>query len=174
MLKAFRATAFFLYNALIVCALILIAEYATRAYVSETRGRGREQASILFDRWSAFRISPNFNRTGVHHDAQGFRRDQDVCGGEAGKYHADFPDRRVGRLRRGVCVSGNYYADPDQQPRDRRLLPGAAVERGAAFQSLGGDQRRGERIHFEPGSGADSLRATSLPARYGDPARRGE
>jgi lysophospholipase L1-like esterase len=77
-LKALRTAAFFLYNALIVCAVIGVAEFATRAYVYETRGRGKEQAAIVFDRWSAFRISSNFNRTSVHHDAQGFRRDQDV------------------------------------------------------------------------------------------------
>ncbi len=77
--RALKTAAFVVYTLLAVCVVIGIAEYATRAYVSATRGRGREQASILFDRWSAFRISPNFDRTGVHHNAQGFRRDQDVA-----------------------------------------------------------------------------------------------
>ncbi len=74
-----RTAGFILYNVAIVCAIIAIAEFATRAYVSRTRGRGRQQASILFDRWSAFHISPNFDRNGVHHSAQGFRRDGEIA-----------------------------------------------------------------------------------------------
>jgi len=76
--KALKAAAFVLYNVVIVCAIFAIAEYAARWYVSAKRGRGREQAEEIIDRWSAFRTTPNFDRLGVHHNAQGFRRDTDI------------------------------------------------------------------------------------------------
>jgi len=79
MFKTLKTAAFAVYVALIVFAVLAAAEYATRFYLSRTRGRGREQAEILMDRWAAFRVTPNYTRAGVHHNAQGFRRDQDVA-----------------------------------------------------------------------------------------------
>jgi lysophospholipase L1-like esterase len=77
-MKALKAGAFAVYLSFIVCAVFAAAEYAARIYLSKARGRGREQAEILIDRWAAFRLSPNYTRGGVHHNAQGFRRDRDV------------------------------------------------------------------------------------------------
>jgi len=75
---ALKAAAFVLYNVAIVCVIFAVAEYSARWYVSAKRGRGREQAEEVIDRWSAFRTTPNFDRAGVHHNGQGFRRDTDV------------------------------------------------------------------------------------------------
>ena len=79
MRKALKAAGFLLYNLAIVCAIFAVAEYSARWYVSAKRGRGREQAEEIIDRWSAFRTTPNFDRTGVHHNPQGFRRDTPVA-----------------------------------------------------------------------------------------------
>ena len=78
MRKALKAAAFVLYNLVIVCAIFAVAEYSARWYISTKRGRGREQAEEIIDRWSAFRTTPNFDRVGVHHNPQGFRRDAPV------------------------------------------------------------------------------------------------
>lgn len=78
MRPALKAAAFVLYNVVIVGLIFAVAEYSTRWYVSAKRGRGREQAEEIIDRWSAFRTSPNFDRIGVHHNPQGFRRDTSV------------------------------------------------------------------------------------------------
>src|SRR5262249_32890935 len=40
--------------------------------------KGGEPNSMLLDRWAAFRMSENFDRPGMHHNAQGVRRDRDV------------------------------------------------------------------------------------------------
>jgi lysophospholipase L1-like esterase len=77
--KALKAAAFVLYNAVIVCAIFATLEFSARWYVSAKRGRGREQAEEIIDRWSAFRTTSNFDRLGVHHNSQGFRRDTDVA-----------------------------------------------------------------------------------------------
>lgn len=61
-----------------MCAAFAAAEYGVRAYVSGKHGRGREQADVIPDRWAAFRNSANYDRTGVHHNSQGFRRDSDI------------------------------------------------------------------------------------------------
>jgi GDSL-like Lipase/Acylhydrolase family len=75
---AVNRAALILYYAAFVIAVLAIAELAARWYVSAKRGRGREQAEILLDRWAAFRNSANFDRNGTHHNAQDFRRDQDT------------------------------------------------------------------------------------------------
>jgi lysophospholipase L1-like esterase len=77
--KSLKTAAYVIYLAVIVCLVFAAAEYSARVYLSRTRGMGREQAEILIDRWAAFRLSPNYMRTGVRHNAQGFRRDQDVA-----------------------------------------------------------------------------------------------
>jgi lysophospholipase L1-like esterase len=77
--KSLKTAAFVTYVAVIVCFVFAAAEYSARVYLSRTRGTGREQAEILIDRWAAFRLSPNYTRTGVRHNAQGFRRDHDVA-----------------------------------------------------------------------------------------------
>jgi lysophospholipase L1-like esterase len=64
---------------LIVCALITAAEFTAREFLTKTRGEGPQQAELLFDRWAGFRTSPNYARAGVHHNAQGFRRETDVA-----------------------------------------------------------------------------------------------
>lgn len=75
---ALKAAGFVLYNVVIIGLIFAVAEYSARWYVSAKRGRGREQAEEIIDRWSAFRTSPNFDRVGVHHNPQGFRRDTSV------------------------------------------------------------------------------------------------
>ncbi len=78
MRKPLRTAALIVTNVLIVCAAAGLAEYSTRWFLYARRGESREQAELVFDRWAAFRSTPNYAKSGVHHNAQGFRRETNV------------------------------------------------------------------------------------------------
>jgi lysophospholipase L1-like esterase len=70
-----RTVGIVLFNVAAVCGIVLGAEFVARLALDD---RGGEGNSLVLDRWAAFRTSANFDRAGVHHNAQGFRRDWDV------------------------------------------------------------------------------------------------
>jgi lysophospholipase L1-like esterase len=75
--KPLRTAALVVYNLVIVCAILGLAEYAARYYVSVKQG-GTTTPSILFDPWTEYHNNPAYQRPWLHHTAQGFRRDHEV------------------------------------------------------------------------------------------------
>ncbi len=77
-MRLLKTAALILYNVLFICVAFGIAEYAARRIMSARHGDWRESADIQMDPWSAFRNTPDYARAGVHHTAEGFRRDRPV------------------------------------------------------------------------------------------------
>jgi len=75
MRKTLKAAGVVLFNLVALCSIVATIEYAARVVF---RDEGSERSSMVLDRWSAFRTSENYHRAGIHHNLQGFRRDQDV------------------------------------------------------------------------------------------------
>jgi lysophospholipase L1-like esterase len=66
------------WNAILVCAALALAEFTARKIESARYPGRRESLDRQLDRWTAFRNTPGFARPGVHHAAEGFRRDHEV------------------------------------------------------------------------------------------------
>jgi hypothetical protein len=156
-IKALKAGAFAVYLAFIVCLVFATAEYAARMYLSKTRGRGREQAEILIDRWAAFRLSPNYTRAGVHHNAQGFRRDQDVP--------VEKPANTVRIFLMGASTA--YGAETVYPEIDARWKM-SNHETIVSIQALGGYQRGCQRIQPASRPRPSVLGGAALQAGCGD------
>ncbi|HYZ84323.1 MAG TPA: SGNH/GDSL hydrolase family protein [Bryobacteraceae bacterium] len=78
MRRELRAVAFLIYNCAILCVVFGAAEYTARAIQSRRFGANSQRPEALRDRWTAIRNNPAYGRPGVVHNAQGFRRAENV------------------------------------------------------------------------------------------------
>jgi lysophospholipase L1-like esterase len=73
-----RTVGFLFYNCAILCAVFGAAEFAARTIQFRRFGSNSQQPEALRDRWTAIRNNPAYGRPGVVHNAQGFRRAENV------------------------------------------------------------------------------------------------
>jgi lysophospholipase L1-like esterase len=76
--RELRTVGFLLYNCAILCAVLGAAEFAARTIQFRRYGLNSQQPEALRDRWTAIRNNPAYGRPGVVHNAQGFRRAENV------------------------------------------------------------------------------------------------
>jgi lysophospholipase L1-like esterase len=77
--RGFKIAAIVLYNAIFICAVLGVAEYAARRFVYRHPGPPSRLTELILDRWTAFRSNPAYDANGIHINHDGFRRDQDVA-----------------------------------------------------------------------------------------------
>src|SRR5579863_817532 len=75
----FRRAGVFIFNVVMVVAILGAMEYAIRVIQARRLGPKAMQANSYMDRWTAWRNAPGYERIGVHHNTQGFRHDSDVA-----------------------------------------------------------------------------------------------
>ena len=78
MRRELRSVGFLLYNCAILCTVFGAAEFAARTIQFRRFGSNSQQPEALRDRWAAIRNNPAYGRPGVVHNAQGFRRAENV------------------------------------------------------------------------------------------------
>ena len=78
MRRELRIAGFLLYNCAILGAVFGVAEFAARTVQFRRFGSNSQQPEALRDRWTAIRNNPAYGRPGMAHNAQGFRRAENV------------------------------------------------------------------------------------------------